>query len=36
MEGKKGGKPFLQVEPPLLIEEGGVYFGKALEETEEK
>lgn len=27
IEGKKGSKPFLQLEPPLFLEEGGVYFG---------
>ena len=27
VEGKKGSKPFLQLEPPLFLEEGGVYFG---------
>ena len=29
VEGKKGSKPFLQVLPPLLIEQGGSYFGLA-------
>ena len=27
IEGKKGSKPFMQTEPPLFLEEGGVYFG---------
>lgn len=27
VEGKKGSKPFLQMEPPLFLEEGGRYFG---------
>ena len=31
VEGKKGSKPFLQVEPSLFLEEGGVYFGKGEE-----
>lgn len=31
MEGKKGSKPFMQVEPSLYLEEGGVYFGKETE-----
>lgn len=35
IEGKKGSKPFLQVEPPLFLEEGGVYFGKAKEKAKE-
>ena len=29
VEGKKGSKPFLQVLAPLLIEQGGSYFGLA-------
>ena len=33
VEGKKGSKPFLQVEPPLFLEEGGVYFGKVKEKA---
>ena len=36
VEGKKGSKPFLQLEPPLFLSEGGVYFGERKENESKK